>query len=73
MLTDAEDYSAFLNGDNEGFERLVIRYKDGLIYYLNRIIKNITINLQPIFDNIQSKILGTIITYYQIIFKIGTI
>ncbi|MGN0506179.1 MAG: RNA polymerase sigma factor [Lachnospiraceae bacterium] len=43
MLTDAEDYSAFLNGDNTGFERLVIRYKDGLIYYLNRIIKNITI------------------------------
>ena len=43
MLTDAEDYSAFLNGDNEGFERLVIHYKDGLIYYLNRIIKNITI------------------------------
>ena len=43
MLTDAEDYSAFLNGDNQGFERLVLRYKDGLIYYLNRIIKNITI------------------------------
>lgn len=43
MLTDAEDYSAFLDGDNKGFERLVIRYKDGLIYYLNRYVNNITI------------------------------
>ena len=34
---------AFLAGDNIGFENLVIRYKDGLIYYLNKIIKNITI------------------------------
>ena len=43
MLEDEKDYSAFLAGDNAGFERLVIRYKDGLIYYLNKIIKNITI------------------------------
>jgi len=43
MYTDEKDYSDFLNGDNSGFERLVIRYKDGLIYYLNRVIKNITI------------------------------
>lgn len=43
MSTDTEDYSAFLDGDNAGFERLVLRYKDGLIYYLNRIIKNSTI------------------------------
>ncbi len=43
MSTDEKDYSDFLNGDNTGFERLVIRYKDGLIYYLNRFIKNITV------------------------------
>ena len=43
MNTDEKDYSDFLAGDNLGFERLVIRYKDGLIYYLNKIIKNITI------------------------------
>lgn len=43
MLTDAEYYSAFLNGDNQGFEQLVLRYKDGLIYYLNHLVKNITI------------------------------
>ncbi len=43
MLDDEKDYAMFLSGDNEGFERLVIRYKDGLIYYLNKIIKNITI------------------------------
>ncbi len=43
MYTDEKDYSEFLSGDNSGFERLVIRYKDGLIYYLNRMIKNITI------------------------------
>ncbi len=43
MFTDETDYSIFLAGDNTGFERLVLRYKDGLIYYLNKIIKNITI------------------------------
>ena len=43
MFTDETDYRAFLEGDNTGFERLVIRYKDGLIYYLNTIIKNLTI------------------------------
>ena len=43
MSDDEKDYSVFLAGDNKGFERLVIRYKDGLIYYLNKIIKNITI------------------------------
>ena len=43
MLDDEKDYSEFLAGDNAGFERLVIRYKDGLIYYLNKIVKNITI------------------------------
>ena len=43
MLNDEKDYSEFLAGDNAGFERLVIRYKDGLIYYLNKIVKNITI------------------------------
>lgn len=43
MLEDERDYSAFLAGDNQGFERLVIRYKDGLIYYLSTITQNITI------------------------------
>lgn len=41
MNTDEMDYNAFLAGDNTGFEHLVIRYKDGLIGYLNRIVKNI--------------------------------
>ena len=45
MLEDEKDYSLFLAGDNTGFERLVIRYKDGLIYYLNKIIKNIMTSL----------------------------
>ena len=43
MLEDEKDYSLFLAGDNTGFERLVIRYKDGLIYYLNKIITNTTL------------------------------
>lgn len=41
MNTDEMDYNAFLAGDNTGFEHLVIRYKDGLICYLNRIVKNV--------------------------------
>lgn len=39
---DQKDYQDFLNGDNLGFERLVLRYKDALIYFIHRYIKDIT-------------------------------
>ena len=33
-----EDYDLFLSGDNAGFERLVLRYKDGLIQFILRVV-----------------------------------
>lgn len=39
---DQKDYRSFLMGDLDGFERLVLRYKDSLIYFIHRYIKDIT-------------------------------
>lgn len=38
MEQDKEDYDLFLSGDKAGFERLVLRYKDGLIQFIARYI-----------------------------------
>ena len=39
MVQDEQDYNAFLGGDQAGFERLVLRYKDGLIQFINRYVR----------------------------------
>lgn len=36
MNQDDKDYTAFLEGDQKGFEALVMRYKDSLIYFIQR-------------------------------------
>lgn len=36
MNQDDKDYAAFLEGDQRGFEELVIRYKDHMIYFIQR-------------------------------------
>ena len=41
-MTDRQDYERFLAGDITGFEELVIRHKNGLIYFINRYIKDIS-------------------------------
>lgn len=41
MERDEQDYKEFLAGDNAGFERLVLRYKDGLIQFINRFVRDI--------------------------------
>ncbi|MFQ9511106.1 MAG: RNA polymerase sigma factor [Lachnospiraceae bacterium] len=38
---DKKDYIRFLDGDLTGFEHLVIRYKDHLIYFLNQYLHNL--------------------------------
>lgn len=40
---DILNYQAFLNGDMSGFENLVLAYKDSLIYFLMRYVKQIEI------------------------------
>ena len=40
---DKNYYKAFVDGDNRAFEQLVIEHKDHLIYFINRMIQNITI------------------------------
>lgn len=41
MNTDEENYRLFLSGYNEGFENIVIKYKDSLIYFLYTYVKDI--------------------------------
>ncbi len=41
MEQDEQDYDAFLDGDQSGFERLVLRYKDGLIQFINRYVRDL--------------------------------
>ena len=40
-IDDKEDYITLLNGDILGFERLVLRYKNHLIYFLQKYVNNI--------------------------------
>lgn len=40
MKSDRELYEEFLNGSKEDFEQIVIRYKDRLIYFIQRYVKN---------------------------------
>lgn len=44
MERDLEDYKIFINGDNSGFENIVIRYRYNLIYFINRYVKNVHIS-----------------------------
>lgn len=41
MDQDEQDYRAFLHGDQTGFERLVLRYKDGLIHFIYRFVYDV--------------------------------
>lgn len=38
---DQAEYAKFINGDITGFENLVIKHKDHLIYYLYNIVKDV--------------------------------
>ncbi|WP_455718490.1 RNA polymerase sigma factor, partial [Anaerosporobacter sp.] len=40
---DKERYKRFIDGDIGGFEELVLEYKDLLIYFLNRYVKDLNI------------------------------
>lgn len=41
-MTDLDElnYNAFLNGDNQGFEELIRRYKNQLIFFLNQYVND---------------------------------
>ena len=39
-MTDKELYQKYLKGDNNAFEKLVIKYKDNIIYFISRYTKN---------------------------------
>lgn len=43
MEEDKTYYQAFLNGEIQGFEQLVLKYKDHVIYFINRYVKDIHI------------------------------
>ena len=39
--SDEQNYRRFLDGDNQGFENLVLEYKDSLIYFINRYVHDL--------------------------------
>ena len=39
--TEEQKYRSFLEGDMESFEWLVIEYKDSLIYFISRYVKDV--------------------------------
>ena len=41
--TDKELYKEFLQGNKESFEKIVIRHKDAIIYFIQRYVKNVDI------------------------------
>ena len=41
--TDKELYKEFLQGNKESFEKIVIRHKDAIIYFIQRYVKSIDI------------------------------
>lgn len=41
MEQDQQDYKSFLDGNQSAFERLVLRYKDGLIQFINRYVRDL--------------------------------
>ncbi len=43
MITDKQLYQMFLNGNMNSFEELVIRHKNGLIYFVQRYVKDFSI------------------------------
>lgn len=40
---DKKEYQKFLNGDISGFENLVLKHKDYLIYFISRLVKDISL------------------------------
>ncbi len=41
--TDKQLYKEFLFGDNKSFEKIVIKYKDSIIYFIQRYVKSVDI------------------------------
>ena len=41
--TDKELYKEFLQGNKESFEKIVIRHKDAIIYFIQRYVKSVDI------------------------------
>ena len=43
MENDKELYKSFLDGNSESFEKIVLKYKDSIIYFISRYTKDIDI------------------------------
>lgn len=55
-MEDKELYSRFLNGDDASFEKIIIKYKTNLIYFINKYVKNID-SAEDIFEDTMMYIL----------------
>lgn len=47
MDNGAENYRRFLRGDEEGIAEIKCEYKDGLIFYLNGYVNDISLRFMP--------------------------
>lgn len=66
---DKHYYRKFMNGDNRSFEVLVIEHKDHLIYFIYRIVQNITIAEDLAQDTFVEILLHKERYTYQVSFK----
>ena len=48
---DQELYNDFLNGDEKAFEQLVIKYKNNMVYFISKYVKNVE-NSEDIFQDV---------------------
>ncbi len=66
---DKEYYKAFADGDKKAFEMLVIEHKDHLIYFIQRIIQDITIAEDLAQDTFVEILVHKERYHYQVSFK----
>lgn len=66
---DKKLYEQFLSGDNHAFEELVIEHKDHLIFFIQRIVQNVTIAEDLAQDAFVEVLLHKERYHYQVSFK----
>ena len=52
MENGASSYRRFLDGDDSGIVEIISEYKDGLIFYLDSMVRNVTLTEDPMVDTI---------------------
>ena len=51
MEEDRYLYNEFLNGNKKAFEKLILKYKNNIVYFITRYVKNIEVS-EDIFQDV---------------------